>query len=122
MQISYWKLHPVKSEEILYPDIEEIESHICSEAELSKFHDVKESERLGFEIYKPFYQCFDYSKVSHQGTLRSSEYERIIIEFIIPQSECRFDPYDVGCVTTAEYEASLGNLIISVMTNKTRFN
>ena len=89
---------------------------------MSKFHDVKESEQLAFEYYKPFYRCFDYSKVRHQGFLRSPDFERVLIEFMIPESECRYDPYDIQCVTTAEYEASLGNLLISVMTNKTRFN
>ena len=89
---------------------------------MSKFHDVKESEKLVFEFNKPFYRCFDYSKVKHQGVLRSADYERVLIEFMIPESECRYDPYDIQCVTTAEYEASLGNLLISVMTNKTRFN
>ena len=95
-----------------------IDLHTCTEDELSKlFYGATEANELGYELHKKHYQCFDYSRVKHRGNIRGNYFDRVMIEFIIPESECRNDPYDSQCVTKAEYEASLGNLVISVMTN-----
>lgn len=60
-EFNFRMIPPINSLDVLYPENEEIISHLCSEAALSsKFDDGKESEKLGFEVYKSFYRCFDY--------------------------------------------------------------
>ena len=56
------------------------------------------------------------------GDSQTGIYDRLIIEFIIPEEHCRNDKYDPQCVTPTEYETSLGNLLISVITNENRFD
>ena len=68
MRILFVSLHPVSSSKIIYPEVEEIESHVCSEAELSKFHEVPESEKLGFEFYHhPFFSALTTQKLDIQA-------------------------------------------------------
>ena len=42
---------------------ESIETHSCSDEELSKFYDVPEINKLQYEAIKPQLHCFDLSKV-----------------------------------------------------------
>ena len=89
---------------------------------MSQFNEVPASKSVLFDIYRPFLQCFDISEAKFKGNLDSSSFDRMSIEFIVPEKECRNDPYDSQCVTKAEYEKKLGNLMIGLLTNQMRFD
>ena len=82
--------------------------HACTEEEFSLFYEVRDSDKVFDAIYRPFYQCIDYSKVKMQGNTLAQRYQRVTIDFIIPESECRNEKYDIQCVTSEEYEARWG--------------
>ena len=51
--------------------------------------------------------CFDHSNLEIKGGFDSINFSRVMIEFRIPEAECRNGDYDSECVVSADYESRL---------------